>query len=435
MGQLEAACFAEGRDNTLYALSFGYDHSRSPGSSGSENAIVVLLKSNSAPSPSNLSWQVVSTISKKELYSLGMDGLGENSNCIVDPDGGFLAWNYYTYRPNEQKSRPGGFRYDPALSTSSATTTGKGGWVNVDTALSYSWTSTSSAGDLLYLKDASTGKYQFYHVYIPGNFGDFSTAALNTATSPNMMESTPIKWNFKSTITGYPDGLMITESKLFIWGVAAASGGLFAVGDMPQTGPLPSSAPSTNLVNYTRPSPNCYGPLAVDDDVYMYCPYTLQHGKELKLHVMDGSKILEPISMPKAPVDSYQPSVSGIFGDGTTSYMLVQTGRLAKYSTKPYQLSALVLSGPSAGILMDVPNKITVSDSIGYLPKAEEKSDGGGGGGLSIALRWIIGLLVPSITILCVIRIVRRRRRPEVVYVSEPPSQVVTTTTTTTVFR
>ncbi|KAG0232841.1 hypothetical protein BGW42_007850 [Actinomortierella wolfii] len=187
-------------------------------------------------------------------------------------------------------------------------------------------------------------------MYMLGNSGDFSIAALNTATGPNMMESTPIKWNFK-----------------------------------------------------------------------------LQHGSEYKLHVLDGSKVLDPISMPKKPVESYPSPVSGIFGDGTTSYMLFQTGRLEKYSSN-YQLSALALFGPSAGILMDVPNNITVSDNIGYSPEAD-----GNSGGLSIALRWIIGL-VSCCTILCVIQYIRGRRQPKVIYVKDPRSQggMVTTEETTT---
>ncbi|KAG0242944.1 hypothetical protein BGW41_003109 [Actinomortierella wolfii] len=269
MGQLEAACFAEGRNNTLYALSYAYDQSRDPGRSGSENAIVALLKSNSAPSnPSNLSWQVVSTISRKELYTLGMERKGEGSYCIVDPDEGVLVWNYYARRPGEQGSRPGGFRYDPTLSTSSATTTGKGGWANVDTSLRYSWSSSTSVGDVFYLKDEKTGKYNFYHMYMLGNSGDFSIAALNTATGPNMMESTPIKWNFKSTLSQYLYGLIITDSKLFVW--HSLDG--FGVADMPQKGPLPSSAPTAKVLNYA-PEYGCHGLRAVDDKAYTFCEY------------------------------------------------------------------------------------------------------------------------------------------------------------------
>ncbi|KAF9277233.1 hypothetical protein BGZ74_003421, partial [Mortierella antarctica] len=268
MGQLEASCFAQGSDNTLYALAFGFDLS-----STANNAVAALLKSNPSPSnPNDLTWQVVSTIRKGELFSFGD---GTKIQCVADPNGGFLAWSYRAYRPGggvTAQARPGGFRYDPSLPSPSATTTGKGGWANVETPLSYTWTSTSAAGDFIYLKDGSSGKYNLYHAFVPGSVGKtLSFGALNTATTPNMMENSDIKWSFDSTITGYVDGMKTTGNKLFVWGVAGSSGNLFGVGDLPQTGSLPTTAPSLQLGNYTTPV-TCSIPAALGDKVYKYCP-------------------------------------------------------------------------------------------------------------------------------------------------------------------
>ncbi|KAI9231003.1 MAG: hypothetical protein BYD32DRAFT_456444, partial [Podila humilis] len=297
MGQLEASCFAQGSDNTLYALAYGYDLSVPSG----DSAVAVLLKSNASPSgPNALTWQVISTIRKSELFSFEK---GEMIQCIADPDGAFLAWAYRTNRQGQgatAQSRPGGIRYDPSLSTPSTTTTGKGGWVNVDTPLSYSWTSTSAGGDLFYLKDGS-GKYNFFHAFIPGSVSvSIEFGSLNTATTPNTMENSATTWSVASTITGYVEGIKITATKLFIWGIAGGSGNLFAVADIPQNGPLPTSAPSLQLGNYTTPV-TCSNPGAMDAKVYKYCPVSQIHGNEFKLFIWDGNRNLDPIGMSQLP--------------------------------------------------------------------------------------------------------------------------------------
>lgn len=206
MGQLEASCFAQGSDNTLYALAYGYDLSIQSG----DSTVAVLLKSNASPSsPNALTWQVVSTIRKGELFSFEN---GSKVQCIADPDGAFLAWSYRANRPGQgatAQSRPGGIRYDPSSTTPSATTTGKGGWVNVETPLSYSWTSTSAGGDLLYLKDGS-GKYNFFHAFIPGSVGTtINFGVLNTATTPNMMENSATTWSVRVSHHSNPKSSMI----------------------------------------------------------------------------------------------------------------------------------------------------------------------------------------------------------------------------------
>lgn len=199
MGQLEALCFAQGTDNTLYALAYGYDLS----SPSSDNAVAALLKSNASPSsPSALTWQVVSTVRKGDLFTFFSDTWIQ---CVADPDGGFLVWSYQTYRPGQEKYRPGGFRYDPSLSTPSGTTTkmGKGGWVNVDTPINYRWSSPTSGSALSYLKDGS-GKYNFYHAFSGG--ATIAFGVLNTETIPNMMENSATTWSVSVSNHNVSDG-------------------------------------------------------------------------------------------------------------------------------------------------------------------------------------------------------------------------------------
>ncbi|KAG0204567.1 hypothetical protein BGX28_003538 [Mortierella sp. GBA30] len=394
MGQLEASCFAQGSDNALYALAYGYDLSITNG----DNAVAALLKSNASPSsPNALTWQLVSSIRKGELFSFGD---GTRIQCLADPNGGFLAWSYSTYRPGQgpvAQSRPGGFRYDPSLSTSSATTTGKGGWVNVETPLNYSWTSTSAADHLFYLKDGS-GKYTFYHAFIPISVGTtFYLGVLNTATTPNMMENSATKWS----VGGNVEGMKITATKLFVWGVAGGSGSLFGVADLPQSGPLPTTAPSLQLGNYTTPV-TCSYPGALGDKIYKYCP------------VSD--------------------TIAGIFGDSSTTYMLVQSGRLAPgYGASgfgSYLLKAVALMGAAAGSVLDVPNNITVQDNIAFYASATA-GEWKAVTGLGIAIRWVIGVLGFLFSLSCVIGCVRAHRRRKIVVVEKEPTMLLMETTTT----
>ncbi|KAF9581989.1 hypothetical protein BGW38_000806, partial [Lunasporangiospora selenospora] len=188
MGQLAASCIAQASDNSLYVLAFAYDLNNK----SKENKVVALLKSNAPSTPSELKWEVVSTIRTDELYSF--DRGFSTIQCIVAPNGSFLAWNYYTDRPvkgSTTQSRPGGFRYDPAL-PSSGSTTGKGGWVNVDSPISLSWTNPYNENSLISLKNAAGG-YDFHHVYSTAKEFVFST--LNTASTPNVMENSPVKWD------------------------------------------------------------------------------------------------------------------------------------------------------------------------------------------------------------------------------------------------
>jgi hypothetical protein len=191
MGQLTVNCFAEGASNTLYAFAFGYDLSAKTG----DGAVAILIKSNSSPStPKDLTWQVVSTISKSELFSF-MDN--SDIRCTADPSGGFLVISQNAYTFGASRSRPGGFRYDPTLTTSSTTTTGKGGWANVDTPLSYSWTSTSVGGDFFSLTDgSSSNSYNFYQAYVSNSIGSsFTIGMLNKAVTPNMLVNTNTTWS------------------------------------------------------------------------------------------------------------------------------------------------------------------------------------------------------------------------------------------------
>ncbi|KAF9205199.1 hypothetical protein BGZ59_000604 [Podila verticillata] len=355
MGQLEASCFAQGSDNTLYALAYGYDLSVPSG----DSAVAVLLKSNASPSgPNALTWQVISTIRKSELFSFEK---GEMIQCIADPNGAFLAWAYRTNRQGQgatAQSRPGGIRYDPSLSTPSTTTTGKGGWVNVDTPLSYSWTSTSAGGDLFYLKDGS-GKYNFFHAFIPGSVSvSIKFGSLNTATTPNTMENSATTWSVAQI-----------------------------------------------------------------------------HGNEFKLFIWDGNKNLDPIGMSQLPVkDIYTFATTAIFGDSSTSYMLVQSGGLSPDDAQSggpgfgsYVLKAVALTGAAAGSVLNVPNNITVQDNIAFFGRSE----GGAGGGAKWGTAAVGFILLFLVLALCA----RRRKKTDTIIETQPVVMTVHTATTTYITR
>lgn len=195
MGQLIVDCFdTQETTNTIYAYGGAYDNSKEI----LNNGIIVLLKSNAAPSsPEALSWTVVSTVRRDNvLYITNL----RDSHCIVEPNGAFTVWAFSTtlkQGDSTLKTRPGGFRYDPSL-TPTANTTGPGGWVNIDIPVDYQWTSSSSSNYLFYLVDAA-GKSTVYHAYLSSMTSNtLYFGALNTAT--NMMENTPVKWAMVTTL-------------------------------------------------------------------------------------------------------------------------------------------------------------------------------------------------------------------------------------------
>ncbi|KAH7033867.1 hypothetical protein BKA57DRAFT_497326 [Linnemannia elongata] len=365
MGQLTVNCFAEGASNTLYAFAFGYDLSAKTG----DGAVAILLQSNSSPStPDALTWQVVSTISKSELFSFMNNS---DIRCTADPSGGFLVISQDAYALGSSKGRPGGFRYDPNLTTSSTTTTGKGGWVNVDSPLSYSWTDISVGGDFFYLTAGSPNSYNFYQAYIHNGFGNSLTIGmLNKAVTPNMLVSTNTTWSLGSSVTSV-DRLKLSATTMFMWGAGASSNPLFGVATLPQTGPLPTTGPSLKLGNYTTPV-KCASPQVYNEKLYQYCAVNQVHGQTYEIDGWDGTKAMSPISMTQSPTDTMDShTVSAVFGDSSTSYMLIQSANTASAgaSTAPVQVKALVLSGTAAGTIVDVLNNVTVSDNLSYQAK------------------------------------------------------------------
>lgn len=76
--------------------------------------------------------------------------------------------------------------------------------------------------------------------------------------------------------------------------------------------------------------------------------------------------------MTQSPTDTMDShTVSAVFGDSSTSYMLIQSANTASAgaSAAPVQVKALVLSGTAAGTIVDVPNNVTVSDNLSYQAK------------------------------------------------------------------
>ena len=100
--------------------------------------------------------------------------------------------------------------------------------------------------------------------------------------------------------------------------------------------------------------------------------------------------------------DQYTSAVTGVFGDSSTTYLLVQSGTLSPQygSGVSYMLKALTLSGSAAGSVLDVPNNITVTDNLTFnATLAGGGGGGGGGGGLSKRDSWILGVCVALVAL------------------------------------
>ncbi|KAF9981533.1 hypothetical protein BGZ75_007114 [Mortierella antarctica] len=448
MGRLEPACFSFGSDNALYALVFAYDLSIAK---GADNAVVALIKSNASPSgPDALTWQVVSTIRQAELATIVEGGtFGYYPvQCLVDPSGGFLAWSYQTYQPGQPRNRPrpGGFRYDPLLTTPSSTTTGKGGWVNVDSPITYSWTMSSSAGDgsLMYLADGA-GKYNYYHAYVPTSGTSLNFGALNTGVTPHLMEDSATQWALNFSTTGYIKNVRISSTNVFLWGSDTIFKNPFTVATLPQSGPLPTTAPLFQAVNFTTAG-QCATSGVLRNSVYSYCADRKTHGDQYSLYEWNGSKSSGPISMTKLPsAEVFTTGISGIFGDpASTTYLLVQSGYMnGGRPTSGTILKALVLTGTNAGTVLDVPKNITVSDNLSSMnattggPEGPGRNGGSGGKGddelfgtvpapgMSSTVKVILGVVGAFLVIGFALAIVLRKRKQRKFMVMQEHSSTI----------
>lgn len=162
------------------------------------------------------------------------------------------------------------------------------------------------------------------------------------------------------------------------------------------------------------------------------------HGVQYNLYEWNGSKAVGPISMSQSPdTDTYSNTISGIFGDPTsTTYMLVQSGYTGTGATT---LKALVLTGASAGSVLDVPNNITVPNNLSFSNTTGGNGDDGSGksvSGLSSTVKVVLGIFGVLIVIgLAFGIVVRKRRQRKFVVMQEQPSMMLVQTTTGAVVR
>lgn len=124
--------------------------------------------------------------------------------------------------------------------------------------------------------------------------------------------------------------------------------------------------------------------------------------------------------MSQLPVkDMYTYATTAIFGDSSTSYMLVQSGALSPDYAKSggsgfgsYVLKAVALTGAAAGSVLNVPNNITVQDNIAFFGR------GDGEGGLGGGAKWgtaAVGFFI----FFCILALCARRRRKTIIIIED----------------
>ncbi|KAF9978652.1 hypothetical protein BGZ73_001305 [Actinomortierella ambigua] len=361
--------------NTLYALSYGFV---------SETPVVILIKSNAAPSsPNALTWSVVSTTPRSNLVNI----VTKEIACLADPSGAFTV-----FASDTSDNRPGGFRYHPNLSQLPGST-GSGGWANITIPKDYAWGFSSSPGRLFYLKDSS-GTYNVYQAYTkPSGSNTLRFGALNTGT--NSMENTETTWSL-SPASG-TDSIAITGSHIFVWEYGYPNYRFYTAA-LPQGSLSSAAAPKLVAGDYVR-SGKCS---------------RLPYGTEYQLYAWDGSKALPVVNTTNGlPSEFYSNTQIGTVGDGKNAFMLIQTGMLTQYSSNDYKLSALLVAGSNVGSIEVVSGGVTVPDgNIGYL---QTKGSGGGGSGGTSNVWSIIGtvisILVGLTIVYYIVRCFRGKRR------------------------
>ncbi|KAG0269979.1 hypothetical protein DFQ27_001240 [Actinomortierella ambigua] len=346
MGQLDIACFAtEETTKVLYAFSYAYDNNRS-GYSGKQ--VGALIKSNAAPTPDTLTWSLVSFTSASNIFTL------TSYSCIVDPNGAFTMFGVYS---NSGKDRPGGFRYDPTLTTGNGTS---GTWTKIDIPIDYAWSETSYASAVFYLKNAA-GKYDIYHAFAKSTPADIRFGALNTAT--NTMENSNATWAFPN-ISVRPKSLLATSTTLLVWDSVTTAKRWVAT--LPP-GPLTSTPPTLREVNFPFDGTNCaYAYIAYER--YFHCTNTQTYGSSYVLYRYDGNMSLPMINATGGIAKStYADNEAAVVGDGNSSFMVVQSEHLRYYGGNDnYMVSTVVVTGPAAGTVKSIPNGFSVPENLSY---------------------------------------------------------------------
>ncbi|KAG0269976.1 hypothetical protein DFQ27_001237 [Actinomortierella ambigua] len=395
MGQLEVECFATDElSMVLYAFAYGFDQSR--GNSYEDRQIGILLKSNSAPSgPTGVTWSVVSTVRQDSLRFLRMAPA-----CVVDPSGVFVAFSSRTNLNSQDPSndRPGGIMYDPTL-TPTRNSTGPGGWANINVPNTYPWKDDGSPSTVFYINDAS-GSYSIYHAFwTPLTATSISFGALDKAAG--LMDVAPLRWALPTT--GEIQRISFSATNIFVWNTPLdRSGDRVYSATLPQ-GPLSATIPDMHWGNHTATG-YCRKLGVLGSQAYEFCTDSLSRATTYTLHVWDGKDTSPAITASSYIEESYA-VIAGTITNGDTSFMIIQSNRLFENVQTNYMVRGLILSGPSAGLVQDVPNGISVPDStISYIAGTDSQNK-------SLGTLGIVGIVLAVVVVIALVVIVMTRRR------------------------
>lgn len=101
-----------------------------------------------------------------------------------------------------------------------------------------------------------------------------------------------LTWS-QSSITYMLDGILASSTKLFLWGSALNYDKLFGMASLPQTGPLPTTAPALQLYNFTVPT-DCLKPQVFNDQFYRICIIPVSRSSTLAIRFLQCVLCYDP---------------------------------------------------------------------------------------------------------------------------------------------
>ncbi|KAG0348671.1 hypothetical protein BGZ54_004559, partial [Gamsiella multidivaricata] len=328
----------------------------------------------------DIGWSVVSTAQIGAVYDISKF---YSPTCYVDKNGVFTHIDVNIIKSPEAAPTLGGVQFSPSFSVNvNGTSTGLGGWKNIDMGIPYIWDKKSLVALLFTVKD-SMGANVVIHLWVDYNTGNVFFGVLDNATM--QLEAGP-SWAFGYAqyyirFADYYNGILM----------------LLAVNSLPSktisliTIPFNSTniAPAlpTNLTGYgpfnnTGLSPLLAGFFA--DNYYIVQRYDFEVDTTDSITIINVANITDAKFQPPVNMSTY----INTFFDETRAYFWQPVGGLNGSPAFAYferidvknntLVSSVALNGPNVGQWMDVKYTINVTDTLGVNPNPSTPSPSSG---------------------------------------------------------
>ncbi|KAK3807613.1 MAG: hypothetical protein J3Q66DRAFT_82157 [Benniella sp.] len=361
MGILSPNCIAS-NERSIYGISV--ESSYAQGADPTQR--VVLIKSNdNLSSLADIRWNIVSTIQAGAVYNISSP---ISPICKVDEKGVFTYVDLNIFKTPGSPPATGGIQYSPAHpANAGSTSTGPGGWKNIDTGGPYPWDVQSQDEVAFNVPDAAGNNVLTYMWSIGSaavQFGYLDSATMQLQAGP--------QWKFPQTMSIKRKNYFSKTLVLYVTeGFLSTIPGVLTI---PFDSPMIAPAPPANLTGYRMRYNETKDPLTTGffSDTF----YSILRRYD-SVGIPTDALTLVSFTDPTAPKFIRELNLTepiNNFGDTRGLIWIVIGGhggapvlgfnyRMDSKNTS--HLSAVYLDGPNIGKWESVPWKINVSEPFG----------------------------------------------------------------------